>query len=122
MKERIEEGLIREVGRLPDWVLVKVHVPDREGQAWYATMDWGKYIYGNADFSTGGRTEDDVVARCAKTIRDDMRGIGKYAPHFDNYTLEYHVLPYWRRKKVSRKTETYLAGELVQVAKKLLQE
>lgn len=117
---KLDLRLIAEVNRLPDWVLVVTHAPDKEGRVWYAKMDWGKYAYGNADFSTGGRTEEDVVARCAKTIRDDMQGVGKFAPHFDNYTLKYDVLPYWRRKRATGKTETYLASSLLQIAGEIL--
>jgi hypothetical protein len=118
--EKVDSKLIAEVNRLPDWVLVETHAPGKDGGAWYATLDWGKYPYGNADFSTGGRTKEGVIQECAKTIRNDMKGIGKFAPHFDDYDLSVVLLPYWRRKKATKKTETYVISSLVQLAKEIV--
>jgi hypothetical protein len=126
MKNVIDNDLIAEVDRMPDWVLVKVHPPERDGQAWYATMDWGAYIHGNADFSTGGRSRDQVIAQCAGKIRNDMRGVGKFATHFDDYVLRRELIPYWKRKRTTGRTETYFAAsialEIVDIARDILGE
>lgn len=49
---------------------------------WYAVLDWGARSYpSDADFSTCASTREEAVALCAAKIRDDQKGIGKYAPH-----------------------------------------
>ena len=83
----------------PNEIITKV----RQGtnKLWYATLDDGPYHnVGDADFVGCGDTKEQAVARCAKNIRDDIAGVGKYAPHpnVSGYYLT-RLVQYWETKK-----------------------
>lgn len=83
-----------EVGSLPDAALV-ITRQSEDGRRWYASLR-GRRWPSDADFATCRETREETIAACASKIRDDMRGVGKFAPHFDAYSLLYQFLPAWR--------------------------
>lgn len=61
-------------------------------EGWYASLDHGPTRWsGDPDFATAASTRDEAVRLCAKKIRDDQRGIGRFAPHrLDLFNLRKH--------------------------------
>lgn len=72
---------------------------------WHAVLDCGFRSYvSDPDFSIHGyaATRADAARKCAAAIRNDARGIGKYAPHSllrDGYDLKFRLMPHWDRKE-----------------------
>ncbi len=91
--------VLERIERLPDRILVRTIRPDRKDPRssglWYAVIRLEPNYPGEADFSTAARKERDAVRIAAAKIRDDLRGIGRYAPHWDAYDVEYRLLPLW---------------------------
>lgn len=90
----------------PDEVITQV----RQGtnKLWYATLDDGPYHNpGDPDFVGCGDTKEEAVARCAKNIRNDIAGVGKYAPHLQltGYYLT-RLVQYWTAKQKGVPYET----------------
>lgn len=95
----IDPELLAEIDKLPDEVIAEATAPSCPASCWYAQVAVPRdYLWMSADFSTGGKTQKDVIGQCAKTIRDDLRGIGKFATHFDDSLLEDILLPHWRKR------------------------
>lgn len=75
----------------------------KDSGLWYAVLDVPLPGYvADPDFSTCCRTKAEAVAACAKKIREDAKGIGKYAPHdlvTPSYDLHYRLMPHWEAKE-----------------------
>jgi hypothetical protein len=73
--------------------------PNDPSSCWYAVLDIGPERWpSDPDFSTGAATREEAVAKCARKIRDDQLGIGKFAPHkLDLWRLRKH----WASKESS---------------------
>ena len=86
----------RSLEDFPDEVIVKVR-ESKDRSLWYASMNTPPRNYSFPDFATAGATREEAIARCAKVMRDDARGIGKYAPHscFRGYDLHWILCPWW---------------------------
>ena len=39
-----------------------------------------------------------AIEDCAIAVRADLRGAGKYAPHWSPYDVEYRLLPHWEQR------------------------
>ena len=91
--------VLERIDRLPDRILVRTIRPDRKDRRssglWYAVIRLEQDYPGDADFATAAAKERDAVRLAAAKIRDDLRGIGMYAPHWDAYDVEYRLLPSW---------------------------
>lgn len=89
---------LAEIDRLPDRALVHARAASWNG-GWYAAVDIKDTYVSDPDFSTCGRSEADAIKVCADKIRADLRGEGKYAPHWDAYDVKYRLLPHWRTRQ-----------------------
>ena len=69
-----------------------------EPGVWYASLDKPSDRRLSVDFATGARSADEAVQLCAQKIRDDVRGVGKFAPHLDNLDL-FYLRRYWSAKE-----------------------
>lgn len=73
------------------------------GKGYYAALDWGEKSYpGDPDFATYGRTREEAIALAAKSIREDARGIGKFAPHsclVPGHDLHFRLMKHWADKE-----------------------
>jgi hypothetical protein len=82
----VDAALLAEIDALPDEALVEAR-----GGRFCIALPKPSYV-ADPDFSHAGTT----LAATAAVIRADLRGVGKYAPHFDSYAVEYRLLPHWR--------------------------
>lgn len=82
------------------------------GRYWYAKLDVGpQKQVSDPDFSQCAESEEEARAKCARTIRDDARGIGKYAPHsilVDG--LQSRLLKHWVQKEIEMRTSAHHHG------------
>lgn len=94
----------RDLSDFPDEVIVHVRqsTDERFPHLWYATLERPNDIHGRGmpDFVTCAPGREEAIAKCAKVIRDDAKGIGKYAPHscFQGYYLHWVLCPHWAKK------------------------
>lgn len=76
-----------------------------DGRRWYAVIDVGpKRWVSDPDFSRCGATRQEAQRQCAQAIRNDARGIGKYAPHSllrDGYDLHFRLMKHWAEKEAA---------------------
>ena len=84
----------------PDDIIVRAR---QSGNGWYAVLDsgFGSGV-GDPDFSTYGGTREQAVANCARTVRNDAKGIGKFAPHsilVQPYSLHFQLCKHWELKQ-----------------------
>jgi hypothetical protein len=90
----IEERLLAEVDKLPDAALVRL-LPASGGVIYGAiSLPQPEYV-SDPDFARGYKRDEQAIKYTADFIRADLRGHGKYAPHFSNYDVEYRLLPHW---------------------------
>lgn len=89
--------LLAVVDALPDHALVE-HRKAGTWAGWYAWVSLNLRAMSDPDFSTGAQTREDAVRLCAAKIREDLRCIGKYAPHWGHYDLRYRIVPHWQRR------------------------
>jgi hypothetical protein len=69
---------------------------------YYGVLNKPPVTYIAEDFATYRSTEAQAIADCAKKIRNDHLGIGKYAPHpclRDGYTLRFELMKYWAEQE-----------------------
>jgi hypothetical protein len=75
----------------------------KDGKGWYASLDNGGTYWNDPDFTSYAVIETDAVALCAKVIREDARGIGKYAPHSllieGSYSFHFRLCKYLVEKE-----------------------
>ena len=84
------------IEQVPDHILTRAE--RASSGLWYAVLNLPPGSFSWLDFSTCADTEDAARAQCATKIRDDARGIGKFAPHAEltGYSLYYKQIPYWQ--------------------------
>jgi hypothetical protein len=90
----------RTLGSFTDEIITSVR-QGNDNQLWYAVLDVGPVSYpSDPDFSTCATTREAAVARCARKIRDDAIGLGKYAPHdiLTGYALHWRLMKHWAEK------------------------
>ncbi len=96
----------RTLDSFSDEVITRTLPPSKDPHSvWYAVLDVGpSRDVGDPDFATGAKTRTEAVARAAKIIRDDARGIGKYAPHaiLTGYDLKWRLMKHWADKEMKR--------------------
>jgi hypothetical protein len=89
----------RSLDDFPDDVIARARQGER---GWYAVLNSPNNIHGRSmpDFSSFGDTREEAIARCAKVMRDDDKGIGKYAPHscFRGYALHWILCAHWAHR------------------------
>lgn len=69
---------------------------------YYGVLNKPSVTHITEDFATCRETEAKAIADCAKKIRNDHLGIGKYAPHAclrDGYTLRFELMKYWAEQE-----------------------
>jgi hypothetical protein len=77
----------------------------RADGGWHAVLDTGvTRQVSDPDFSPSGygATREEAARRCARAIRDDASGIGKFAPHSvleDGYDLRWRLMRHWDKKE-----------------------
>jgi hypothetical protein len=86
----------RRLQALPDEALVVARQADNG--RWYATVALDRRWPSDPDFSTCCTTAPEAVQRCAASIRADLRGEGKYAPHWTAYDVTYHLMTHWESR------------------------
>ena len=91
----------RSLDSFADDVITSVR-PGRNG-LWYAVLDVGPNHYpGDPDFSTCCDSNARAIAECAKKIRNDAKGVGKYAPHsilVTPYDFHFRLAKHWASKE-----------------------
>lgn len=93
----------RTLDSFADHIITKAH-PRNDG-GWHAVLDCSFKTYvSDPDFATHGYGKDvaEAHARGAKGIRNDAKGIGKFAPHSilkDGYDLHWRLMKHWDRKE-----------------------
>lgn len=93
----------RTLDSFADHIITKAR-PRKDG-AWHAVFDCSFVIWvSDPDFATYGHAKDaaEAHARCAKGIRDNAKGIGKFAPHSifkDSYDLHWRLMKHWSLKE-----------------------
>lgn len=81
------------------------HQSRRKDGSWHAALDCSfRNWVSDPDFGSAGygKTKEDAARNCARAIRDDAKGIGKYAPHsllVSSYDLHYRLMRHWERKE-----------------------
>lgn len=92
------QSLIDEILSLPDRAFCEVR--PHEGRFRSVIVlggTKGRGYISDPDFGGGsGDTEEAAAKSLASAIRADVRGDGKYAPHWNEYALEYRLLPAWK--------------------------
>lgn len=101
-RSRGQRGLSSEDARrleaLPDAAICNAH---RGGSKnlWYATVALDTRWPSDPDFMTARKTQQAAIRDCAAQVRADLRGEGKYAPHWSDYDVTYRLLPYWEQRR-----------------------
>ena len=97
----------RRLDSFADEIITKV----RRGQngMFYATLDTGPpepWNLSAPDFAPDGcrETMEEAIRDCARAIRADDRGVGKFAPHacFRGYTFRFQLAKYWAEKETGK--------------------
>lgn len=93
----------RTLDSFADDIIVRVQ-PSGDGNRWHAALDVGLWRFnGDPGFTTTDPDRDDAVGRCARAIRDDAMGIGKYAPHTllspKGYDFRFRLCRHWATKE-----------------------
>jgi hypothetical protein len=100
--------------------------PSKETEnLWYAVLDVGPMRnVSDPDFSTAAKTREEAIAKAARKIRDDARGIGKYAPHAilrpGSYDLRWRLMKHWADKEAKGSAARGTAYSWDEVRKALL--
>lgn len=88
----------RSLDDFPDDIIVRVRYIEST-KLWYAVLNTPNTRAGRAmpDFAGCAKTQEVAIRNCARAIRDDAKGIGKYAPHscFVGYDLHWILCKYW---------------------------
>lgn len=96
--KHIHEYLIERIEAFPAVALTKIY-KSPEG-LFYATIAYPpSHEHLQADFSSCAETEAMARETCKAKLVRDLRGKGKYGPHFDNYVLRYWYQPYWEGRE-----------------------
>lgn len=90
----------RTLDSFADEIITKIACKTSAG-VYYAVLDVPDGSNIGADFSTGRSKAEDATAACARKIRDDHRGIGKFAPHscLQGYDLKFRLMKHWSEKE-----------------------
>lgn len=92
----------RSLDSFSDETITHVH-PSDSGVLWYATLDASPQARwpGSPDFSRCAGSREAAIEACARAIRDDAQGIGKYAPHtiLTGYGL-FQLRRHWEKKEI----------------------
>lgn len=77
--------------------------PSGDGRGWYARLDCGiREWVSDPDFVGYGKTRAAAITDSAQRIRNDARGIGKFAPRDvlkPGYDLHFRLMRHWVRKE-----------------------
>ncbi|MFO1027771.1 MAG: hypothetical protein U1E70_21550 [Acetobacteraceae bacterium] len=92
----------RTLDSFADEIIVRAE-PAADGR-WRAVLDVGLWRFnGDPEFASTDTSREAAVARCAQTIRDDARGIGRYAPHTllspKGYDFRFRLCRHWVTKE-----------------------
>lgn len=104
----------RRLAALPDEAIVSTRQGDNG--LWYATVQLERNWVGDPDFSTCGSTAAEAIRQCASRVCADLRGEGKYAPHWSSYDVTFKLIPHWeQRAKVKAKANKTLTEAKIKV-------
>ncbi len=88
---------VQHLAALPDTALASAW-QGVSNSLWYATVALDRIWAGDPDLSACAKTADEAIARCAARVRADLRGEGKYAPHWNPYDVTFRLLPHWEQR------------------------
>lgn len=99
----------RTLDSFADSIITRVH-RNESRTGWYACLDVGPESYvSDPDFSTYAATRKEAIRLCAEAIRQDAKGIGKYAPHSllvpGDYDLHFRLMKHWAKKESRRRAK-----------------
>ncbi len=92
---------IDRVAALPDYAFCSKVRPYLDG--FQVSVDTGdKHWVSDPDFGGGwGKTVELAMKSLADKVRADVRGDGKYAPHWDQYDIVYRLLKAWEERAIA---------------------
>lgn len=87
------EKLLPIVEELPATVIAKAR-PNKDG-GFTAVVRIANAYVSDADAPNYGATAEEACERVKAWLLDDMRGRGKFAPHWSYYDMRYRLIPHW---------------------------
>lgn len=107
----------RTIADFSDEIITKAFLA-QDGKGWYASLDVGPYHQvSDPDFTSYSQNREDAIAACANWFRNDQNGIGKYAPHFDNYDRHFRLQRWWHEKELMGTLNPNLRNEMIAAIK-----